>query len=107
MQYEVKKEKRMDAEKKQNEKAQKEEQAHQSKNDAIIEVQLYEDKVDRAQSSADALHIAIEGLKTLRETMMQAAILWERMQEYCKALSENNLKDTVGKKCVTTVSNRG
>ena len=61
------KKQRWDAERVQNKK----EQVHQNKNDKIIEVQLYEDKVDRAQSSLEALHIAIEGLKTLKETIMQ------------------------------------
>lgn len=46
---------------------------------------------------ASKLLEANESLKTLSATVMQAAYFWKRMQEYCKALSNSKLKDTVEK----------
>ena len=48
-----------------------------------------------AKCSAEALHKAMEGLKILAALMMQAALFWKQMQDHCKALADDKLKDKV------------
>ena len=91
------KKRKVDARKTMMEKEEKGEQTYQNMNNAFDEVEYYEREVNLAKSSAEALHEAREGLKTLTATMMQAAFFWKRMQDYCKLLSDSKLKDTVEK----------
>ena len=78
-------------------KEEKVDQVLQSLGKSIIELQRYSREVLMANSSANALHQAIEGLKPLRGTMIQAKHFWKRMKEHCKALSDSKLRDTVAK----------
>lgn len=50
---------------------------------------------DFAQSSEDALHKAMEGLKLLAALMLQAAQFWEQLQQYCEGLASEDIKDQV------------
>ena len=43
----------------------------------------------------EALHKAMDGLQMLASFMVQAALFWKQMQEHCKALGEDKMKQTV------------
>ena len=60
-----------------------------------VKVQTCGNEEEFAKFSAEALHKAMEGLKILAALMMQAALFWKQMQEHCKSLADDNLKDTV------------
>ena len=87
----------MDGGPKDEEGKRRKEQAHKSMTESIAEQQYYESKAEMEKCSAEVLPKAIEGLKQLKTTMMQAAFFWKQMQEHCKALSDNKLRDTVAK----------
>ena len=48
-----------------------------------------------AEAATYALYEAIAGLKELSAVMMQAAQFWNQMQEHCRMLEEDRLKDVI------------
>ena len=48
-----------------------------------------------AEAATNALHEAISALKELSAVMMQAAQFWKQMQDHCKSLAEDKLKNVV------------
>lgn len=50
-----------------------------------------------AEVATNALHEAISALKELSAVMMQAAQFWKQMQDHCKSLAEDELKNVVEK----------
>ena len=52
---------------------------------------------DFANASVEALHKAMEGLRSLSALMMEAAEFWKQMQKHCQHLSEDDLEKVVTK----------
>ena len=94
-QYNARREKRKDDQDIMIEREKQEEQAYQNMTELYVKLKNSRSEVELAKFSTEALHKAIYGLKSLRAAMMQAASLWKKMQEHCKALSDSKLKETV------------
>ena len=54
-------------------------------------------EANMAEAATNALHEAITALKELSAVMMQAAQFWKQMQDHCKTLAEDRLKNMVEK----------
>ena len=70
-------------------------EAYKKLGEFTIIVKNCEGEEEFAKSSAQALHKAMEGLKILAALMMQAALFWKQMQDHCKSLADDKLKDKV------------
>ena len=92
--WKVKKE---EAVKKCSELESKRKEAYQHLVDSAVSIRRCKDEQKMVEAAVKALHIATNGLDMLAVLMMQAALFWKRMDEHCKALEENNMKETVKK----------
>ena len=70
-------------------------EAYKKLGEFTVIVKNCEGEEEFAKSSAQALHKAMEGLKILAALMMQAALFWKQMQDHCKSLADDKLKDKV------------
>lgn len=70
-------------------------EAYQQLTDFAVSVGKCSGEKEMAGAAVDALHKAMDGLQMLAALMMQAALFWEQMQEHCKALGEDKMKQTV------------
>ena len=89
--------KKEEAVKKCSELKSKRKEAYQHLVDSAVSIRRCKDEQKMVEAAVKALHIATNGLDMLAVLMMQAALFWKRMDEHCKALEENNMKETVEK----------
>ena len=70
-------------------------EAYQQLTDFAVSIGRCNGEKEMAEAAMEALHKAMDGLQRLAALMMQAALFWKQMQEHCKALGEDRMKQTV------------
>ena len=94
-QYEAIKENKVEALEIRMKREQERMEAYKKLTELTVLVENCEDEEEFAKVSAQALHKAMDGLKILAALMMQAALFWKQMQDHCKSLSDDKLKEKV------------
>ena len=89
------KEKKREALEKRKERESMRKEAYQQLTDFAVSIERCNGEKEMAEAAVKALHKAMDGLQMLATLMMQAALFWKQMQEHCKALGEDKMKQTV------------
>ena len=89
------KERRIEALKKENEFRQQRYEALNRMTTFASKIKDCQTEENMAEAAAEALHEAIGALKELSAVLMQAAQFWKQMQDHCKSLAEDQIKNTV------------
>ena len=63
--------------------------------DFAVKISECQGEKGMAEAAYEALHSAMDGLKTLAALMMQASLFWKQMQEHCKALGEDDVVKSI------------
>lgn len=70
-------------------------EAYQQLIEFAVKIGRCRDEKELAAAASDALHEAIGGLLELARVMKQASVFWKQLQEHCKSLGEDKIKEDV------------
>ena len=89
------KKKKREALEKRKERESMRKEAYQQLTDFAVSIGKCNGEKEMAEAAVQALHKAMNGLQMLAALMIQAALFWKQMEEHCKALGEDKMKQTV------------
>ena len=73
------------------------EEAYEKLADFDVKIGKCTGEKELAYAAVDALHEAVDRLQMLAALVMQASVFWKQMQEHCKTLVEEQMKETIEK----------